>query len=474
MNDPRIMVVDDDQVILESIKDYLDDYSIRTFYDSKEAAGVLRREYYDVIVGDYRMPDLTGLDLFMEGKRYNAYNYGILLTAYADKDLLEQFINKNLVNAILEKPLDLEALKKTIDEGIRYSIAKKRKEEEIRELKQKYEAALKETGYLNEKIIGTGTGLKQVFEQVKIISTTDESILLTGETGTGKEVIARTIHALSKRKDGPFIKINCGAIPETLIESEIFGYVRGAFSGAYSDKPGKIELADKGSLFLDEITELKTEMQTKLLHVIQEKKVERLGSNKSIDVDFRLITATNRNLEVMLKENTFRADLFYLINAFHLHLPPLRERTEDLGELIAYFLDKFTDEINRYDISVEKEAIEKLKTYHWPGNIWELENVIKRAVILLDKNTRNIKKNAFDYLFYPPSASSESLDTSLENLSREIIEKRIDLKTIESRILENIVKHFNGNIMEAVRNTCIPKDKFYRNRTKENSPYGGA
>jgi len=473
MTDAKIMVVDDDRVILESIKDYLDNYNIQTFCNSREAVSMLKQQCYDVIVGDYKMPHLSGLELFMEGRRYNAYNYGILLTAYADKDLLEQFINNNLINAILEKPLNLETLKGAIENGIRFSIDKRAREDEFLTVRQKYEAALKATGYLNEKIIGTETGLKKVFKQVEIISKTDESVLLTGETGTGKEVIARTIHALSGRKDGPFIKINCGSIPDTLVESEIFGYERGAFSGANSAKPGRIELADNGTLFLDEIAELKTETQTKLLHVIQEKKLERLGSNKSIVVDFRLVSATNRDLESMLKEGSFRSDLYYRINTLHIEIPPLRERIYDLEELIYYFLDKYMQEVNRYNISLEKEAIERLKNYNWPGNIRELENVIKRAVILLDKNTREITGSAFDYLFYPSLNLShegldnrEGLDNAVESISGEIIGKRINLKKVENYILENIVKHFNGSIMEAVKNTNIPKDKFYRSRGK--------
>ncbi|MCG8568724.1 MAG: sigma-54 dependent transcriptional regulator, partial [Spirochaetes bacterium] len=336
--------------------------------------------------------------------------------------------------------------------------------EDYQHLAMKYEEILKKSGFLNEKIIGVNGGLKDVFHQVEHISHTDECILITGETGTGKEVIARTIHSLSKRKAEPFIKINCGAIPDNLLESELFGYKKGAFTGAIESKPGKIELANQGTLFLDEIGELKTDLQSSLLQVIQEKKVERLGSNSTIPVDFRLICATNQDLTTLIEQKLFREDLYYRINTFNINIPPLRQRQEDLSALIDYLLAKYSNEMDIPKLAIEEKTISFLSTYHWPGNIRELENVVKRAVILNAKKKKTLQTKDFHYLKQTKNNHFENIDNAMEVITQKIIKNEFEFKNLEKMVIQNILTHYQGNIMDAVRQTRIPKDRFYRIR----------
>jgi DNA-binding NtrC family response regulator len=330
MNDFNIMIVDDEEAILEGIKDTLTEYPIRTFRSSRAAETALDSSFYDIIVADYKMPDLSGLDFFIRAKQKRAYDYGILLTAYADKELLRTFLNQNLIHKVVEKPLQIDYLRSVLNEGVSHCLRRKQDERELRELQERYESMLKPTWCLNDRLSGADRGLKEVVGKAAQMAATTENVLITGETGTGKEVFARAIHSMGPRKDQPFVKINCGAIPETLIEDELFGHIKGAYSGAYTDKPGRIELAEKGTLFLDEIGELKPELQTRLLQVVQEKRIERIGSTKATPVDFRLLSATNQDIETMLRTRRLREDLYYRIATFHIHIPPLRERKKDI------------------------------------------------------------------------------------------------------------------------------------------------
>lgn len=462
MSDYKIMAIDDEEIILDCIKDFFEEYDIKTFQNPLDAKIELNNNYYDIVISDYKMPGLNGLELLLEGKKNKAYHYGILLTAYAEKQLLEDFINKDLIKKVLEKPLNLELLKEVVDAAILECKQKNEQEAEILNIKTLYNTALDELNINQSKIIGINGGLKKVYQQVEMITDIDENVLLLGETGAGKDIIARTIHTLSKRKNKSFIKINCGALPENLIESELFGYNKGAFSGAYQDKPGKIELANQGTLFFDEIGELRLDLQTRLLHVIQDKVVERLGSNKVVSVDFRLVCATNKNLEDLVKKGLFREDLYYRISTFPIHIPALRERVMDLNELIGFLIDKYSKELGLKSINISKNALQMLKEYSWPGNIRELENVIKRAIILLGKGNNIIEADSFKYLFYSGAESRHDLNFAINIISGEVIENKSNLKNIEKKILSTILSCFDGKIMEAVRQTGIPKDRFYR------------
>lgn len=461
MDNMRIMIVDDEEAILEGIKDTLPEYPIRTFVNPRAAEYALSTMFYDIIVADYKMPDLSGLDFFIRAKEKGAYHYGVLLTAYADKDLLGDFINNNLIHKIIEKPLRIDHLKDVLNEGLYHCVERRRKQREFSDLKTEYESMLKKSWFLNDKIIGTEGGLKDIFEKTRHLAENSENILLTGETGTGKDVIARTIHFFSGRKNGPFVKINCGAIPETLIEDELFGHVRGAYSGAVADKPGKIETARGGTLFLDEIAELKPELQSRLLQVVQEKRIERIGSTKCIEVDFRLLSATNQDLRFLIKNKQFREDLYYRIGTFHIHLPPLRERKQDIPLFIRYLLEKYSEEFGRRNLSISPGAVSKMIDYAWPGNIRELESVLKRTVSLLDRKQGEITSAEIGFL---DLETKEIDDEGLyDTIAEKMLSGQTSLKEIENRILKQVLDKTSGRVYEAARLTGIPKDRFYRN-----------
>ncbi|HOV15671.1 MAG TPA: sigma 54-interacting transcriptional regulator, partial [Spirochaetota bacterium] len=276
MSDFYIIVVDDEEELLLNMKDYFSDYNMEIFSDPEKAINHIKNNQCDIIISDYKMPKITGLDFLKEIKKSEGYSYAILYTAFAEKTMLEEMVNIGLINKVLEKPLMFRELKKVIDDAISFCEAKREKEQEIKILKNGYENHKNEFNQSVSNIIGINKGLKEVYEKVLSIAKHPINILLTGETGTGKELIAKAIHNLSPRKDFPFIKINTTAIPDTLFESELFGYKKGAFSNAVNDKAGKIELANKGTLFLDEIGDMNINLQSKLLRVLQEKEVERL------------------------------------------------------------------------------------------------------------------------------------------------------------------------------------------------------
>jgi len=333
MKDYSIAVIDDEPAILFTIEKSLSEYRVDTFSDAKAGLEKILASPYDIIIIDYKMPGISGIEFLKTIKSRGITYFGIMITAYAEKNLLENLINDSLISKILEKPLTVKLIKEIVREAV-VELDKKFKQQADRERLVMENKMLK----AGRKIIGLDGGLKQVSEQVKAIATHPIDVLITGETGTGKEVITDLLHHLwVKEKEAPCIKINCAAIPEQLLEGELFGYKKGAFTGAERDKPGKIELAHRGTLLLDEIGEMRPNLQAKLLRVLQEKKIESLGSNTVVDVDFNLICTTNRDLIQACRKKSFRSDLYYRISTFHISLPALRDRKEDIPELISYF-----------------------------------------------------------------------------------------------------------------------------------------
>lgn len=457
----KIMFVDDEQTLIEDLEEFFRGYSIEFFSDPQKALVEIDNNYFDIIIADYKMPKVTGLDLLLSAKEKNAYGYGVLFTAYADKYLLEKVLNEGLVNHYIEKPVSLFELKKFLDKTISECQNKKETEKYLKLLDIENQELKHRLFEKNTKIIGLDRGLKKIFEGVVKISKLPVNVLITGETGTGKEVIARLIHSSGKRKEMPFIKINCSAIPQNLLESELFGYEKGAFTGAVNSKPGKIELAHQGTLFLDEIGEMDINLQSKLLNVIQEKKLSRLGSNKTISVDFQLICATNRKLEKAVKEGDFREDLYYRINSYPLHLLPLRERKEDIEDLANYNVNKFCGEINLPPKEISNDARKFLLKHDWPGNIRELENAIMRAIILSGSNT---VLTGSDFKFLNISGSKSDENELIDELARLVIAKQIDLETLKESLIKSILKKFDGKVLDAVKATGIAKHHFYKNR----------
>lgn len=378
----RILIADDEKNMLWALKKALKDegYRIFTASDGMEALDVALKEEPDLMLLDLRMPKMDGIDVLKKLKKNNMKIPVVMITAHGT---MESAIEAMKLGAIdyISKPFDIEELKVVINKALNIGSMQEQIEFLTEELS-------KNTGKV---IIGESDKIKNVLNIVSRVANSNATVLIMGESGTGKELIANAIHFNSNRKHKPYVKINCGAIPENLLESELFGYEKGAFTGAVSRKPGKFELADGGTIFLDEVGELTPAIQVKLLRVLQEREFERIGGVETIKVDVRIIAATNRNLMDMVEKGEFREDLYYRLNVIPVELPPLRERKEDIPKLIEFFIEKYCREIGREKLSFEEGALKILMNYEWKGNIRELENVIERLVIL--NQGRIIKKD---------------------------------------------------------------------------------
>ncbi len=339
---------------------------------SEVALAVLEHETIDVLISDIRMPGMSGVDLLRAAKRLDPDMVGIMITAFASTETAVEALRLGAYDYIT-KPFDVEELK-----------AKVRNALERRDLRQEnvlLKRALR-TASAFSNIVGRSKAMEAVFDLIETVAPTNSTILVTGESGTGKELVARAIHVNSMRRDRAFVALNCGALPETLLEAELFGHMRGAFTGAAVTRKGLLETADHGTVFLDEISEMSPMMQVKLLRVLQERKFRRLGGTDEIDADIRIITATNRDLARLVAEGKFREDLFYRINVIPIQLPPLRERREDIPLLAEHFLAKYREQMRKPVAGISPDAVRCLEAFGWPGNVRQLENVIERAVAL--------------------------------------------------------------------------------------------
>ncbi len=367
-----VCVVDDDPSAREGVAGLIRSAGLRAqaFASAEEFLAATRPEVPSCLVLDVSLPGVSGLDLQEELAKAEVQIPIIFLTGHGDIRMTVRALKAGAAN-FLTKPFDDEELLNAIRQCITPN------EEERRYL----ESEIRSEHNFGD-IIGKSDALYKVLEQVAIVAPTDSTALLHGDTGTGKELVARAIHNLSSRRDRPFVRINCAAIPSGLLESELFGHEKGAFTGALMQKKGRFELADHGSLFLDEIGDISLELQPKLLRAVQEQEFERLGSARTIKVDVRIIAATHRNLAAMIREDKFREDLFYRLNVFPIEIPPLRERREDIPLLINYFVSKLSRQMGKKIESIPKLAMEALAGASWPGNVRELQNFIERAVIL--------------------------------------------------------------------------------------------
>lgn len=416
MQEAKILYVDDEKDNLITIRAGLRKwFKIDLAENGKEALDKLAASDYHVVITDQRMPQMTGLQLSAIIKEKYPNVIVIILTAFDDNATMLDAINQGGIYRYLLKPVDVYDLKQTLESALENfklrkervnlinGLLKKIKElthayDEISTLKKEIEEEniqLKQEIGKNDfnEIVGNSKALKKSLSLIKKVSKTDSSIIILGESGTGKELFANAIHSNSNRKSEAIIKVNCAAIPENLIESELFGYEKGAFTGAENSKPGKFELANNGTLFLDEIGELPLTVQSKLLRAIQEQEIERLGGTKTIKVNIRLISATNRNLEEEVLNGKFREDLYYRLNVMPITIPPLRERMDDVSLLVHFFVEKFNRKIGGNIESVTSASMKKLMEYSWPGNVRELENVIERSYILSEGNILNIDSN---------------------------------------------------------------------------------
>jgi len=370
----RILIVDDERSMREMLAILLrrEGHDVVTAENGRTALDLIGRRSFDVIVSDARMPDIDGLDVLRQARAANPAVIAIMVTAYGSPDLIRG-VETLGVNDYVEKPFNTEVLKFRI----RKELDRKRLHQENTLLKRAMRSA-----HQFENIIGTSNAMLRVFDLVDTIAPTGSTVLITGESGTGKELIARAIHVRSTRSDRPFVAVNCGALTETLLDSELFGHVRGAFTGADGNKKGLIEVADKGTIFLDEIGEMSPMLQVKVLRVLQERRFRRVGGTEEIDADIRIIAATNRDLARMVSDGQFREDLFYRINVIPVRMPPLRERTGDIPQLAEHFAARFAPQMKKAIEGIEPAAMASLTAYAWPGNVRELENAMERAVAL--------------------------------------------------------------------------------------------
>jgi len=395
-------------------------YDVTLAENGRVAIEQLERARFDLLISDIKMPDMSGVDVLRAAKRLDPDVVGVMITAFASADTAIEAMRLG-AHDYLSKPFDIDELKIKVRNAL-----------EQRQLRNENVLLKRALGTTHQfgNIVGRSDKMLAVFKLIEQIARTDSTVLVTGESGTGKEWVARAIHFYSLRRERPFIALNCGALPETLLESELFGYMKGAFTGAAVNKKGLIESADKGTLFLDEIGEMTPMMQVKLLRVLQERKFRRLGGVEEMEAAMRVIAATNQDLTKMIAEGKFREDLFYRINVIPIQLPPLRERGEDIPLLAEYFLGKYRDQMGKGIHSVSQDSMDLLAAYEWPGNIRELENVVERAVAL-EKSQSILPESLPDHIVKrvpkgPAAAgllpeSGFNLEEHVEGLEKEYI-----------------------------------------------------
>lgn len=418
MPEARILVVDDEAAQRDILGGFLrkQGYEVREADSGAAALGLLRAEMVDLVLTDVRMPGMSGLDLLREGRALNPELPVVVMTAYGTIADAVAAMRDGAVD-YLTKPVDLDALLLRV----RKVLERQQLVAENRALREALRGR-----YRLEGIVAESGKMQEVLSLVHRVSSSPATILIRGESGTGKELIAQAIHYQSGRSGRPLVKVNCAALPETLLESELFGHVKGAFTGAVTDRPGRFEAAHGGTIFLDEIGDVPLGLQAKLLRVLQEREFERLGSNRTVKVDARVIAATNQDLETAVRENRFREDLYFRLNVVPILIPPLRERREDIPPLLDHFLRKYATENAKGIRGLAREARDALLRYDYPGNIRELENIIEHAVVLCRADVIGLEDLPFGVQESgegpSPASSPGSLPAELETLERRMIE----------------------------------------------------
>jgi two-component system NtrC family response regulator len=424
MTPMTILVVDDEPAQRELLGGFLAKrgWSVELAAGGAEALAILRRTAVDLVLADYRMPDLSGLELLKASQRLNPELPVVLITAYGSVASAVEAMKAGAYD-YLTKPIELDELVHLVDR-----IAERQQLlTEVRELRTQLRERFRVEG-----IIGESRQMQEVLSLVARVAPTPSTVLICGESGTGKELIAKAIHYNSPRRDRPFVKVNVSALPETLLESELFGHEKGAFTGATERRIGRFEAADGGTLFLDEIGDLPLALQVKLLRVLQEREIERLGSQRPIAVDIRILAATNQDLERAVRERHFRADLYYRLNVFPIVLPPLRERSEDLPLLIEFLLQTFAARLGKPVMALSRQAMDVLMKYDYPGNVRELENILERAIILARHETIYVEDLPLHLRESPPENAAETptVQASLPEVLHAI-ERQMLLRALE-------------------------------------------
>ncbi|MEA2745859.1 MAG: hypothetical protein QOI41_2 [Myxococcales bacterium] len=447
----QVLIVDDEPNLRKILAAQLsrDGYEVMLAEDGEQGLSMLREHHIDLVVTDLKMPKVDGMTLLREALRETPDLPIVMITAHGTVDTAVEALKLGAFD-YLTKPFDKDEVRQVVAKALK-----------TRALAQE-EATTEPLGATKDPgarfgIIGSSPGLTDLYAVLERVADTPTTVLITGESGTGKELVARALHEHSTRKDKPFIKVNCAAIPKELIESELFGYERGAFTGAVSSKPGRFELANGGTLFLDEVGEIPVEMQVKLLRALQESEFERVGGIKTIHVDVRLVAATNRDLKKLIAASAFREDLFYRLNVVSIRLPALRERETDIPLLVEHFLAKFNERLKKQVSGVEPEALDILSAYGWPGNIRELENVMERSVLFCDAQKLRVEdlpgelRGSAGGSVAPPTsdATSGDIPLSAEGGLKEHV--KVAMSRLERDLVSRALKQTSGNVTHAAR-----------------------
>ena len=429
---PTILIIEDEAKMRRLLELDLgeDGFTTLSAADAETGLKLLREQPVDIVITDLKLPGMGGLEFLQAAKRLNATLPVVVMTAFGSIETAVEAMKAGAGDYVL-KPFSLAEMRivihKELDAG--------RLREENRSLRE----ALGQR-YEHPNVVARSAKMQEVLAMVERVAQTNSTVLLGGESGVGKDLIARAIHEKSRRASGPFIKINSTAIPENLLESELFGYEKGAFTGAAASKPGKFELADKGTLFLDEIGDVPTTTQVKLLRVLQEREFERLGGTRTLKVDVRLIAATNRDLRAALEEGTFREDLYYRLNVVPIDIAPLRERREDIPDLVQLFISRFSAESVKKITGVKPEALQMLVNHHWPGNVRELQNVVERSAALASHSVLELPEIHLD----APRVKSN-------NSGNNFLPEGMTLEQWEDEMIREALRRANGNKSHAAR-----------------------
>jgi len=439
----NILVVDDDLEMCQMLSDVLreEGFSVLTTNESLEASQLLKREEFDVFITDLKMKGLKGLDLLDEANKVAPLTPVIIITAFGTVESAIKAMKMGAYDYIT-KPFQMDELVLTVRKALENRLLRK----EVLRLQKEVESR-----YDFHGLIGKSPSMRKVYDLVERISSTSSNVLITGESGTGKELVAKAIHYSGTRKEGPLVAINCAAIPESLLESELFGYKKGAFTDAKSDKKGLIFEANAGALFLDEITEMQLTLQAKLLRVIEDREVRPLGDTSSYPIDVRIISSSNRDIKSTIQDGRFREDLYYRLNVIDIQLPPLRERREDIPLLMQHFIQKFSKELKKAVSGVSGDALRILLNYPWPGNVRELENIIQRAITLSQHE-----------VISPEDLPASIIQKADEKLFEKAMEEKFTLDQLEKEYIRRVLIETGGNKSKAAEKLGLDRKTLYR------------
>src|SRR5216117_970124 len=452
----KILIVDDERSIRELLEIFLkkDGFAVTSASSAEAGLTQVKTTEFDLIISDIKMADMSGIDFLRELRNTNFTGQFILLTAFASAETAIQALKMGAFDYILKTENFMEELKFVVQSALE----NRRLREENTYLRREFK---KVHGMGN--LIGKSKKMQELFKMIEVVSATNSTVLITGESGTGKELVAKAMHLNSPRAEEAFVSVNCGAFTETLLESEMFGYVRGEFTGATGNKKGLFEVADKGTIFLDEVGDTSQAMQVKLLRVLQERNFRRVGGTEEISVDVRIISATNRDLSEMVQENQFREDLFYRISVIPLELPPLRHRRDDIPLLADHFLARLNNSMAKRIERISDEALKKMENYDWPGNVRELENAMERAFILETSDELSAQH-------LPESVSTNSRMRSLTDFPNEGFDLESYVEGLQKGFLEEALRRTDGVQVKAAELLRMSYRSFRHYMQKYNIP----